>query len=71
MGVTQKKKPSLQESVDTVYDRSDELLNAHEVQITFPAVSTEASLRDLNAGTAHEPVSEDNHLSENITHVLV
>jgi hypothetical protein len=41
------------------------------VQITFPAVSIEASLRDLNAGTAHEPVSEDNHLSENITHVLV
>jgi len=54
-----------------VCDRSDELLNAREVQITFPVVSTEASLRDLNAGTAHEPVSEDNHLSENITHVLV
>jgi hypothetical protein len=52
-------------------DRSHELLNAREVQITLPALSTQASLRDLNAGTAHEPVPEDNHLSENITHVSV
>jgi hypothetical protein len=28
-------------------------------------------VRDLNAGKAHEPVSEDIHLSEKTTHTLV